>query len=156
MYVTLCNAIIPFYDTQGANMTYTISENGTVETHPFTAKKFLDNLFSELCLDPKMLRHWSSRILHSKTQMPIIFMIDQVFIPVKIRTSIGKHDGCFGYILTAAITSYTDYEITLSNGQVLETLSSASYISAKLRDAKLLSYAYDEQKSSYDFMRFGT
>ena len=156
MYVTLCNAIIPFYDTQGANMTYTISEDGTRETHPFSTKKFLNNLLGKFYLDPKMLRQWSSDVLYSKTQMPIIFMADQVFIPVKIRIPLGKHDGCFGYILTSAIASYSDYKMTLSNGQVLETLSSDSYIGNKLRDAKLLNYAYIEQKSSYDFMRFGT
>lgn len=152
MYSHSFSAIIPFYDTHGANVTYTITEDGSIQIHPIPIKHFLNHLFNEFSLDPKHLRRWTSQVLYYKTHMPIILLEDLVFIPIKVRSNIGKYDGCFGYVLTRSIVAYDDYTITLQHNQIIKTHSSASYIRKKLYDAQFLSFTYKEQKSKYDFM----
>lgn len=153
MYPYPYSAIIPYYDTQGANVTYTISRNGVIKTHPVPVKHFLNNIFNELSLDPKWIKTWTSHILCYKANHPILFNEDLVFIPVKMRTPIGKRDGCYGYVLLDAITDFNKHTITLHNKQIINTLSPSTYIRDKLINAKFLSYTYQDQKGKYDFMR---
>ena len=103
-------------------------------------------------LDPRAVAHWTYEVIGSKLNTPITISNDIIFLPVKIRPSIGKQDGCFGYVNNASITSYKDNAINLCNGETLSTLSSKTYIQKKQYDAKLLSYAYIEHKKQYEFM----
>ena len=103
-------------------------------------------------LDPRAVAHWTYEVIGSKLNTPITISNDIIFLPVKIRPTIGKQDGCFGYINNAFITSYEDHLVYLCNGETLSTLSSKTYLQKKQYDAKLLSYAYMDHKKQYEFM----
>lgn len=140
---TYC-AFLPYYDEVGTNATYYILEDGSRGVHPFPIKHFITDKLHTLWLDPLMLRRLSQQILQMRTHVPIILNADQLFIPIKIRTNVPMHDGCLGYVLTSAIAHYDNYTITLYNGAIIKTLSSAPYIAKKLREAELLNYRYKE------------
>ena len=63
-----------------------------------------------------------------------------------MRKPIGRQDGAFGYVLVSAIKSYQDGVITFTDGTTLATCSSDTYIAHKMKDAKLLGYAYKETR----------
>lgn len=113
-------------------------------------------MFYQVCLDPVAVRHYSSRILHAKGNLPLILSPDYIFIPVKMRRPIGRQDGAFGYIRVDAIQSYEKGLVTLTSGQTLTTYSSDSYIAHKLKDAKLLRYAYAEHHILIDIPESST
>ena len=141
-----CQAIVPFYDPYGHNMTYTLLADGTQSTYCFSIKNYIYHMFYQVCLDPVAVRHYSSRILHAKGNLPLLLSPDYIFIPVKMRRPIGRQDGAFGYVRVDAIQSYENGIITLTSGKTLTTYSSDTYIAHKLKDAKLLRYAYSENR----------
>ena len=48
----LCQAIVPFYDDYGHNMTYTLLSDGTKSTYCFPIKNYIYRMFYQLYLDP--------------------------------------------------------------------------------------------------------
>lgn len=142
----LCQAIVPFYDDYGHNMTYTLLSDGTKSTYCFPIKNYIYRMFYQLYLDPVAVRNCSSRILHSKGNLPLLLSPAYIFIPVKMRRPIGRQDGAFGYVLLSAIRSYQNGVITFTDGTTLATYSSDAYIAHKMKDAKLLGYAYKENR----------
>ena len=148
----LCSAIIPYYDPYGGNATYTLLTDGTKETFDLSIKNYIYHMFRQLYMDPLALKNWVSHILSAKSNMPLILTDAYIFIPIKVRYPIGRLDGAFGYVALDAMVSYKDGVITLKNGVILETLSSDSYITKKIKDAKLLAYAYKEQRKPFEFI----
>ena len=65
-----------------------------------------------------------------------------IFIPIKIRKSIGKKDGCYGYFRVAAIDTYEEGSVTLSSGVKLPYLCLPNTIATKFIHATTLSYFY--------------
>ena len=106
----------------------------------------------ELHLDPKALNFWTYKILGTKLNTPVIIDDSLILLPVKFRKSVGKQDGCFGYVTNSCITDIEDNQITLSHNEVLPSLSQKSYILKKQKDAKLLKYSYTDYKKQYEFM----
>lgn len=152
MYSYQVQAIIPYYTSCGENGTYIIRFDGTKEVLTIPIRSYLRRMLYEAHLDPKALQHWTHKTIGTKLVTPITLNEHLIFIPIKMRHAIGKSDGAFGYILSHNITHYDDYLITLSPDLPLTTLSPKSYITKKLRDAKLLRYAYLEHRRQYDFM----
>lgn len=152
MMYYLCSAIIPYYDSYGGNATYTLLTDGTKETFDFSIKNYTYHMFRQLFMDPLSLKNWASHILSGKSNLPLILTDAYIFIPIKMRTPIGRLDGAFGYVALDSIVGYKDSMITLKNGVILETLSSDSYITKKMKDARLLRYAYQEQRKSFEFI----
>ena len=105
-----------------------------------------------LHLDPQAVKHWTYKTIGTKLNTPIIIDDSLIFLPVKLRKSVGKQDGCFGYINTKHLQACENNQITLCNGEILPTLSPKSYILKKQTDAKLLSYAYVDYKKQFEFM----
>lgn len=105
-----------------------------------------------LHLDPNAVKHWTYEAIGTKLNTPLIIDNNIIFLPVKLRRSVGKQDGCFGYVNSKDIVSYDDLQIVLCNGETLSTLSSKSYIQKKEYDARLLRCAYLEHKKQYEFM----
>lgn len=105
-----------------------------------------------LHLDPSAIKHWTFQTLGTKCNTPLIIHDTLIFVPVKLRKSIGRQDGCFGYVNSNHIQFLEDHQITLCHGEQLSTLSSKSYLDKKLTDAKLLRYAYVDHKKQYEFM----
>jgi len=145
-------ALIPFYDTYGQNSTCLILKDGSREYFGFSIKTYIRNMFYDLHLDPKALNFWTYKILGTKLNTPVIIDDSLILLPVKFRKSVGKQDGCFGYVTNSCITDIEDNQITLSHNEVLPSLSQKSYILKKQKDAKLLKYSYTDYKKQYEFM----
>lgn len=145
-------ALIPFYNANGENSTCILLKDGSRIYKQCSIKKYIQHMLYSLHLDPNAVKHWTSKVIGSKLNTPIIVDNDIIFLPVKLRKSIGKHDGCFGYVNHLDILSYDNHSIILCNGETLPTLSSKSYLQKKEHDAKLLRYAYLDYKKQYEFM----
>ncbi|WP_069999261.1 hypothetical protein [Cellulosilyticum sp. I15G10I2] len=145
-------ALIPFYDAYGQNSTCVLLKDGGKEYFNCSVKTYINNMLYELHLDPKAVSFWTSKIIGTKLNTPLIIDESLVLLPVKFRKSIGKQDGCFGYVNQAFITAIDDHSLTLSSGETVPTLSRKSYITKKQKDAALLSYAYTDYKKQYEFM----
>lgn len=148
----LCYAILPFYDDHGYNATYTLLSDGTKETYQLPIKTYIYRMFHQLYMDPLALKNWSTHILSSQYNLPLIINETYIFIPVKMRTPIGRCDGACGYVLLSAIKDFKDGTITLVNGTTLDTLSSDTYLTKKMKDARLLRYAYEEHRKPFEFI----
>ena len=146
-------AIIPYYTLTGANETYCFLEDGTRVSYPYSSKRFISRLFYSYHIDPVLRKHWAIQVLYMKHYLPLVLKSDMIFIPIKIRTHVPMHDGVLGYILVSSIKSYEDFKVTLTNNVIIETLSSAAYISKKLREAHLLRHSYKELMQSYPYMK---
>lgn len=152
MNYTLIDALIPFYDSDGANATCILFHDGSRSYKDCPIKKYLYHMLYSLHLDPNAVKHWTYKTIGTKINTPIIIDDSLIFLPVKLRKGVGKQDGCFGYVNSKVIQAYEDNQITLCNGEILATLSPRSYIQKKITDAKLLSYAYMDYKKQYEFM----
>ena len=145
-------ALIPFYDTNGENSTCILFHDGSKSYKHCSIKKYIHTMLYSLHLDPQAVKHWTYKTIGTKLNTPIIIDDTLIFLPVKLRKSVGKQDGCFGYINTKHLQACENNQITLCNGEILPTLSPKSYILKKQTDAKLLSYAYVDYKKQFEFM----
>ena len=145
-------ALIPFYDTNGENSTCILFSDGSKSYKNCSIKKYMHYMLYSLHLDPQAVKHWTYKTIGTKLNTPIIIDDSLIFLPVKLRKSVGKQDGCFGYINTKHLQACENNQITLCNGEILPTLSPKSYILKKQTDAKLLSYAYVDYKKQFEFM----
>ncbi len=145
-------ALIPFYDTYGQNATCILLKDGSKEYFNGSIKAYMHAMLYELHLDPKAVNFWTSKIIGTKLNTPLIIDESMILLPVKFRKSVGKQDGCFGYVNYHCVECVQDHQLTLSNGEILPNLSRKSYIAKKQKDAKLLGYAYIDYKKQYEFM----
>ena len=152
MYFYEIAAIIPFYSNEGANSTCILLREGSKIHKTCSGKKYLHYMLYEFHLDPRAVAHWTYEVIGSKLNTPLTISNDIIFLPVKMRPTVSKQDGCFGYVNNAFISSYDDKIIHLCNGETLSTLSPKTYLQKKQYDAKLLSYAYMDHKKQYEFM----
>lgn len=152
MHYTQITGLIPFYSSDGENSTCILLNDGSKIYKACSIKKYIHHLLYKLHLDPKAVKHWTYEVIGTKLNTPIIIDNEFIFLPVKLRKSVGKQDGCFGYINIKDIKSFDDYSLLLCTGEILPTLSPKSYIQKKQHDAKLLSYAYLDYKKQYEFM----
>ncbi|MBE6023246.1 MAG: hypothetical protein E7231_08445 [Cellulosilyticum sp.] len=148
----LISALIPCYSSNGENSTCILLRDGSRFYKECSIKKSIQQMLYHLHLDPQAVKHWTCEVIGTKLNTPLIIDNDTIFLPVKLRKGIGKQDGCFGYINTKDIQSYDTHSILLCNGETLSTLSPKSYVQKKQYDAKLLRYAYIDQKKQYEFM----
>lgn len=152
MFYSHIVALIPFYDQYGQNSTCILFKDGSKEYAPYSIKAYLCRMLYTFHLDPKAVKHWTHQVIGTKLNTPIIIDNRLIFLPVKLRKSVGKQDGCFGYVNNHFIIDVADYQLTLINDQILPTLSPKSYILKKQTDAKLLGYAYVDYKKQFEFM----
>lgn len=152
MIYTQIAALIPFYDDYGQNSTRILLKDGSVETANCSIKNYIYRMLYALHLDPKAVRFWTTQMIGSKINAPLVIDDTLVLLPVKFRKGVGKQDGCFGYINNQFISEFQNNEVILASGISLPTLSPKSYILKKQNDAKLLSYSYVDYKKQYEFM----
>ena len=152
MNYTQISAMIPFYSSNGENSTCIILNDGSRICEPQSVKIYIDHMIFSLHLDPRAIKYWTSKMIGNKLNNPLVIDNELIFLPVKFRQGIGKHDGCVGYINMKNIQSFDNHLIVLCNGEKINNLSSKSYIEQKQRSAQLLSYLYIEFKKKYEFM----
>lgn len=148
MYYNDIFAIIPYYDHYGQNCTCIILRDQSRKLFSFSIKQFLQKMFFQLHLDFKAIKIWTTNVLGTKYNNPIIVNASLVFIPVKIRQTIGKQDGCFGYINLKALASIQDYNLFLINNMPIPILSTKAYVLQKQAHGNLLAYTYEAYSQS--------
>lgn len=146
-------ALIPMYDTYGQNVTKVLLPDGSFKIYPFPIKTYTRKLLYELHVDPQALAFWTSDHLGYKIHTPLVVDPDFLLIPAKLRHSISKQDGCFGYIYTEAIKTIEDSYVLFTNGISLVTLSKEKYLLRKQKEAHLLSVPFAEHHKRYSFLR---
>ena len=107
-------ALIPFYDVYGQNSTCVILKDGSKEYFSCSIKNYIHKMLYELHLDPKAVNFWTYKILGTKLNTPIIIDDSFILLPAKFRQSVGKQDGCFGYVNHTCIIAVQDNSITLA------------------------------------------
>lgn len=143
---------IPTYDVAGNNVTEVVFSNGETQILNLTLRKCIIQLLDERDLDRKSLKKWTYKIIQAKHNTPLTLSENIIFIPVKIRIGAIPADGCMGYVLWSAIRKVTDYKLYLQDNIVLETRSSAAYVSKKIGHCRNLKCAYTLYKKKFEFM----
>lgn len=145
-------AIIPFYDANGENSTRIIYADGSTECRSYSVKRFMRDLLYDFHLDPHALRHWTFKMIGAKLNTPLIINDKLVFVPVKMRKGVGKQDGCYGYLSYEYIRCFENQGVLLPTGEILPTLSAASYVARKHKDAGFLCMGYREFKKQTEYI----
>ncbi len=153
MFYHQVQGFFPIYGADGGNYTQVIHQDGSTAIFQIPTKTYLSHIYQQTHLDPKSLQYWTQKIIGTTLNTPITLNEHFVFIPIKVRHTVGKSDGCFGYFHTGSLTHFDDYTITLATDFTLTTLSRKVYLTKKLRDAKLLAYAYLDERKHYEFMQ---
>lgn len=141
-------AILPVYIKDRGNCTaiYTKEDETIVEK---TSKTVISNLCKYYHLDLKASNRSYGNLLSIRKYPPIPFTYDQIFIPIKVRIPIGKHDGAYGFVNIKSIekicnSKYDDKCILyISNKRTIDIYSKESTIQRNINNGiivkKLLS-----------------
>lgn len=145
-------AFFPCHKDDSSAKTCILLSNGTKQYSPYNMRQFVSHLLCDVGLDYRSIRLWSSKVTGIKHHMPLIIDNLNIFLPIKFQTEDAVHEISYGYVHLGSIASYTDSKIVLRSQNILPTLSSCSYIDKKIVSAKLLTYAYLDNKKKYEFM----
>lgn len=146
------DAFFPCYKEDTNIKTCIILSNGTTRYSHYNMRQFTARLLCDIGMDYLSLRLWSSKVTGAKHHLPLIIDNLNVFIPIRFKAKANGNETSYGYINMGSIERYSDTEIVLRNQVVLPTLSSTKYIEKKMVDAKLLTYAYLDNKKRFEFM----
>lgn len=148
------DAFFPYYSEDGAIKTCVLLTNGTKQYSRYNMRQFISHLLCDVGLDYRCVRLWSTKVTGVKHHLPLIIDNLNIFLPIKFpaQAHTPRSETSYGYINLGSIARYSDTEIVLKNQITLSTLSSTKYIEKKMVDAKLLTYAYLDNKKRYEFM----
>lgn len=134
-------AIIPFYHESLGNCTKLILCEGE-EIVKTTAKTFIKNLCKHYHFDHKASNKYFGDLLSTKTNLPIVFSKDLIYIKLKIREPIGKDDGAMGHFKIQDIKKIIERDgktlIRLKNNHEISLLCSKSTAEKQLRQGRLV------------------
>ncbi|MDR7869336.1 MAG: competence protein ComK [Tissierellaceae bacterium] len=103
-------AILPVYIKDRGNCTvvYTKEDRIIIEK---TSKTVITNLCKYYHLDLRASNKAYGDLLTIKKHPPIPFTYDQIFIPMKTRKPIARHDGAYGYVNMESINKISKSKI---------------------------------------------
>lgn len=145
-------AIIPKYVSDKGNFTLVYTEKGIVEIEK-SIKTVIKNISNYYHFDLKQSNNTYKNLLYHRKNPPVPFTDESIFILLKTRKPVGKHDGAHGYILIDAIEKIVFEEgkdihpkILLTNGELLEVLCTVHTIRKSIKNGnivkKLLQYKH--------------
>ncbi len=126
-------AVLPIYLKDRGNCTviYTREDEVILEK---TIKTTISNLCKYYHLDLRASNETYGKLLSIKKYPPIPFTHNQIFVPIKTRIPIAKHDGAYGYVNIKAIKKVSQTKsrdnslLYLSNNRAIEVYSKESTI----------------------------
>ncbi|NLY46740.1 MAG: hypothetical protein GX053_12265 [Tissierella sp.] len=127
-------AILPVYVKDRGNCTVIYTKEDEVILDK-TIKTTILNLCKYYHLDLKASNETYGKLLSIKKYPPIPFTYNQIFIPIKARIPIGKHDGAYGYV---NINSIENISQTKSKDHSLLYLSDKRTIEVYSKDTTVL------------------
>lgn len=142
------DAFFPFYNEERNTHTCILFKDGHKEYVRPNVTRYIPMLFFQAELNDKAIHRWSSQLLGAEHNLPLLITDQLIFIPIKFQTQpyAPGHPFTFGYVNYNAIAFYSDKEVILKSQAVLQTLSPTKFIEKKIRDATLLSFAYQAKK----------
>lgn len=137
------HAILPVYIEDKGNCTAIYTKEDTI-TQEKAIRSVMINLCKHYHLDLAASNKTYGELLSIKKQPPIPLSHNQVFIPVKVRQPVIKHDGAYGYINIDSIekivqsnSSPRKATIYLENTSPIQAMTKASTIQKNLNNGKL-------------------
>lgn len=136
-------AILPVYIKDRGNCTaiYTKEDEIILEK---SIKTVIMNLCKYYHLDLKASNKSYGNLLSIKKYPPIPFTHDQIFIPIKARIPLSKHDGAYGYVNINSIEkickskSEDIFEIYLRNNRIIKVYSKDCTIQRNMNNGEIV------------------
>lgn len=147
------DAFFPYYSEEKNSRTCILYKDGTKRFVSPNISKYVLQLYFEAGLNKEAVHAWSSKVLKTEFNLPLLITDKLIFIPIKFQPQpyTPGHSFTFGYVNYDAIAFYSEYEVMLKNQTVLQTISPTQFIGKKIRDAILLGYTYREKKKELGF-----
>jgi len=136
-------AILPVYIKDIGNCTKIYVKDDEIILEK-TIRSVLANLCKFYHLDLKASKKTYGDLLTIKKNTPIPFAYDYVFISIKARKPIAKHDGAYGYVNLDSIKSYSKSKtnnnslIYISNNRTIEVYSKLCTINKNVNNGKIV------------------
>lgn len=146
-------AFFPFYDEEGNDYTRVYLNDGTVKVYTEPIQSFISNWLACYHLDLNTLQLYASRRIHRKVHIPLIITHDQFYLPVRIRSTYGKYDVGYGYILRTEEYGYTYYWQYLSPEDRHIVESQLAYIRSQEQSGLVLAYDHYRYGHHRRFLR---
>ncbi len=151
-------ALIPCYDRQGGNATLIYTTGGEIIPDRRTVKWNLRRLARLYSVDLQAIRQNYGSYLGCRQGVPLPFSAGLVLVPLKIRSPVGKNDGCYGYINVPAVDSICPdgdcrgrCVIALAGGYSLTCLYTCRTVQNKIRLAKIALDYYRQDRELSGF-----
>lgn len=133
--------IIPTYEESFGNCTRLIFFEGE-EIIKTSAKTFIKNLCKFYHFDPKASNDYFGSLLSVKSNIPLVFSKQAIYIQLKIRQTIGKDDGAMGYFKLQDIKKIIERQgktlILMKNNKEIGLLWSKNTVEKQIKQGKLV------------------
>lgn len=136
-------AILPVYIKDIGNCTIIFTKEDEVILEK-TIKTVITNLCKYYHLDLKASNKTYGNLLTNKKHTPIPLTYNQIFIPIKTRKPIAKHDGAYVYVNIDSIKSISvsntknNCLIYISNNRVIEVYSKLCTIQRNINNGGIV------------------
>ena len=134
-------AIIPSYEQSFGNCTRLILFEGE-EIVKTTAKTFIKNLCKYYHLDYKASNKYFVNLLSVRSNLPLVFSRQLIYIQLKTREPIGKDDGAMGHFKIQGIKKIIERDgktfLRMKNNRELSLLCSKNTAEKQLRQGRLI------------------
>jgi hypothetical protein len=134
-------AIIPSYEDALGNATRLILSEDE-ETLKITARTFINNLCKHYHLDMKASNKHFGDLLSVRSNIPLVFSRQLIYIKLKVREPIGKDDGAMGYFKLCDIKKIIETRgvttIRMKNNSEISLLCSVNTAQKQIRQGKLV------------------
>ncbi|MDY0235683.1 MAG: competence protein ComK [Gudongella sp.] len=134
-------AIMPSYEVNLGNCTRLIlfEEEEIVK---ITAKTFIKNLCKYYHFDQKASSKYFGDLLSSRSNLPLVFSRQLIYIQLKTREPIGKDDGAMGYFKLQDIKKIVEIDgkttIRMRNNLDISLLCSMNTAKKQIKQGKLV------------------
>lgn len=146
-------AVLPVYIKDRGNCTAIYTGEGEIILEK-TIKTTISNLCRYYHLDLKASNESYGNLLSIKKYPPIPFSHDQIFIPIKVRIPIGKHDGAYGFVNINSIEKVAKSKsqdkciLYLSNKRTIDIYSKDSTIQRNINNGIIVKRLLDKRDLS--------
>lgn len=134
-------AIIPTYEDSFGNCTSLIFCQGQ-ETIKITTKTFIKNLCKHYHFDQKASNKYLTSLLSVKSNLPLVFSKDLIYIQLKVREPIGKDDGAMGHFklqeIKKIIVIQGETLIRMKNDEEISLLCSKHTAEKQIKQGRLI------------------
>ena len=153
-------ALLPAYLPDGANGSYILYEDGSVEQVNYRLSWVIDDLLAYWCSNKVLLQQQSCQIAaqlgnRHQRRIPLVLREDFCLVPVRARLTSSRNHGANGYVLLNKVKEISQQKeqmgckISFQNQVELEVLDSMRTLKGNLQlAAKMQEYLREEHTSA--------